>query len=245
MVTERLSRSFFYLTEYYPTAPNPYSNQKGGRHVDTAGPGHTPQDVDRIHRFYERFAPSYDGWMRSFDRFMLGDARRSLCARAAGRTLEVAVGTGLNLVHYPASTELTGIDLSPAMLALARRRALELGREADLRPGDAQQLDFPDASFDTVVFSLCLCTIPDERRALAEAHRVLRPQGRLLLLEHVRSDLRPVQWLQRLLEPPMARFTGDHVLRDPLDHLAATGFVVEHASRSKWGIIEQVVALRD
>jgi ubiquinone/menaquinone biosynthesis C-methylase UbiE len=194
-----------------------------------------------VRAFFDRSAASYDGWMRPFDRLLLGDGRQRLCACARGRTLEIAVGTGLNLPFYPPDARLTGIDVSPAMLALARGRAQALGRDVELRLGDAQALAFPDGSFETVVFTLALCTIPDERRALAEAHRVLRPDGRLLLLEHVRSPVAPVRWVQRLLDP-LFGLVGDHLLRDPLDHLAATGFRVERCDRSKWGIIQEVVA---
>ncbi|MBI3970661.1 MAG: class I SAM-dependent methyltransferase [Chloroflexi bacterium] len=198
-------------------------------------------ETERVRRFYDKSAADYDRWMQVFDRLLLGDGRSRICSRAGGRTLELAIGTGLNLAYYPRDAHLTGIDLSPAMLAVARRRAQELGREVELRLGDAQALDFPDDSFDTVVATLSLCTIPDERRALAEAHRVLRPGGQLLLLEHVRSPVGPVRWVERLLDP-LARLTGDHLLRDPLDHLGAAGFSVERCDRSKWGIVEEVVA---
>ncbi|MBI3970058.1 MAG: methyltransferase domain-containing protein [Chloroflexi bacterium] len=198
-------------------------------------------ETERVRRFFDRSAESYDGWMRPFDRLLLGDGREMVCSRARGRTLELAVGTGLNLAGYPPDAQVTGIDVSPAMLAIAGRRAQALGRAVELRVGDAQALEFPDGCFDTVVVTLALCTIPDERRALAEAYRVLRPGGQLLLLEHVRSPVAPVRWVQRLLEP-LARLVGDHLLRDPLDHLGAVGFRVERCDRSKWGFIEEVVA---
>jgi SAM-dependent methyltransferase len=191
--------------------------------------------------FYDRAAAHYDGWMRPFDRLLLPDGRKQLCMRARGRTLEVAVGTGLNLPYYPPMVTLTGVDLSRAMLAVARRRAEALGRAVELRIGDAHNLDFPDGRFDTVVVTLALCTIPDERRAVAEAHRVLRPGGQLLLLEHVRSPIGPVRAIQRVLEP-LFRVSQDSLLRDPMDHLSAVGFRVDHCSRSKWGVIEEVVA---
>ena len=202
------------------------------------------RDTERLRRFYDRAAPDYDRWMRLVDRLLLGDGRRRLCARAGGRTLELGIGTGLNLAFYPRHVRLTGIDLSPAMLAVAGRRAQALGLEAELRVGDAQALDFPDDGFDAVVCTLSLCTIPDERRALAEAYRVLRPGGRLLLLEHVRSPVRPVWWVERLLDP-LARLAGDHLLRDPLDHLSAAGFCRERSQRSRWGVIAEIVARKD
>lgn len=212
--------------------------------VRTARPGvdvQTARETERVRAFFDKAAASYDGWMRWFDRLLLGDARQRVCSRATGRTLELAVGTGLNLPFYPLDVALTGVDVSPAMLAVARERADVLGGGAEFHVGDAQALDFPDAHFDTVVATLALCTIPDERRALAEAYRVLRPGGQLLLLEHVRSPVGPVRWVQRLLDP-LARLSGDHLLRDPLDHLAAVGFAVERCARSKWGFIEEVVA---
>ncbi len=128
------------------------------------------------------------------------------------------------------------------MLEIARRRARRLGREADLQVGDAQDLDFPDERFDTVVCTLSLCTIPDDRRAVAEASRVLRPGGRLLLLEHVRSPVPIVRAVQRILDPLFVRFEADHLLREPLEHLEATGFEVERIERSKLGVIERLSA---
>jgi SAM-dependent methyltransferase len=107
--------------------------------------------------------------------------------------------------------------------------------------GDAGHLTFGDGIFDSVICTLSLCTIADERRAPAEAYRVLRPAGRLLLLEHVRSAVPPVRWLEQLLDPLARLAGGDHLLRDPLDHLAATGFRIELCERSSWGIIEAVV----
>jgi ubiquinone/menaquinone biosynthesis C-methylase UbiE len=182
--------------------------------------------------------------MRLFERMLFGDGRRWVCSQAEGEVLEIAVGTGRNLAHYPPQVRLSGIELSPAMLELARRRAQQVGREADLRVGDAQALDFEDERFDTVVCTLSLCTIPDDRASVAEAKRVLRPGGRFLLLEHVRSPVRAVRAVENAIEPLMVRFQGDHVTREPLEHLRAEGFVVERVLRSKWGIVERVAALK-
>ena len=134
-------------------------------------------DTAWLRRFYDTSAADYDLWMRHYDRWFLGDGRARLCARAKGPTLELAIGTGLNLALYPPEVPLTGIDLSPAMLAVAGRRARELGREVDLLVGDAQALAFPDGCFQTVVATLFLSTVPDPRRVAAEAWRVLGPGG--------------------------------------------------------------------
>ena len=110
------------------------------------------------------------------------------------------------------------------------------------RLADALALEFEDASFDTVVITLALCSIPDERKAVAEAWRVLRPGGRILLLEHVRSLLLPVRAVQYLVNFFTVRFQGDHMVREPLEHLRAKRFVIDDVSRSKLGIVERVVA---
>src|SRR4051795_7458478 len=97
-------------------------------------------EKERIRAIYEKQAPRYDRGMRFYERVFLGDARIWACARARGDVLELAVGTGLNLAHYPSGIRLTGIEFSQAMLDLAQRRAAELGLAADLRLGDAEQL---------------------------------------------------------------------------------------------------------
>lgn len=199
-------------------------------------------ETERIRAIWDKGASAYDRQMRFWERVLFADGRQWACSRATGDVLEIAVGTGRNLAHYPSEVRLTGVDISEAMLARADGRRVEHGRDADLRLGDAQGLEFADASFDTVVCTLSLCSIPDDRAAVAEAKRVLRPGGRLVLLEHVRSDRRWMRALQRLLQVPACRFAGDNLLREPLDHLRAEGLEVLELERSKLGIVERAVA---
>jgi ubiquinone/menaquinone biosynthesis C-methylase UbiE len=199
-------------------------------------------ETERVRRIQDKEAPRYDRQMGFFDRTLFAGGRAWACSRVTGDTLEIAVGTGRNLPHYPADVRLTGIELSPQMLEIGRKRAEELGRDVDLRLGDAQALEFEDHSFDTVMITFGLCTIPDDRAAATEAHRVLRPGGRLVLLEHVRSPSLPVRAVQRLLDPLSVRFAADHLVRDPLDYLVNVGFEVESAQRLKLGIVERIVA---
>ncbi len=192
--------------------------------------------------YWDKQAGRYDREMNFWDRHLFGDSRPWACGQAAGDVLEVAVGTGRNLSFYPDGTRLTGVDWSPAMLGLARQRAAALGREADLRQGDAQALDFPDESFDTVLCALGLCAIPDDRRAVTEMARVLRPGGRLLLVDHVAasaSALRGVQWLYERITIPLA---GEHFRRRPLIYLRELGFLIEESERFKLGVVERVCA---
>jgi ubiquinone/menaquinone biosynthesis C-methylase UbiE len=184
----------------------------------------------------------YDRSMGRLEKLLFGDGRVWVCSQASGEVLEVAIGTGRNLPFYPQGIRLTGIDVSKAMLGIARRRAAALGREVDLRQEDAQNLPFPDATFDTVVCTFSLCSIPDDRKAVAEMKRVLRPGGSLLLIDHVPSTTwlwRDIQWL---FEQVTLRVEGQHMLRRPLRHVRAEGFEIERAERLKAGIVERISA---
>ena len=200
------------------------------------------KETERIRRIWEKQAPRYDRNMALWDRILFGDGRRWVCSRARGEVLEVAIGTGRNLVFYPKGVCLTGIDLSPTMLELARDRARELEIEVDLREGDAHDLPFPAESFDTVVCTLSLCNVPDDRRAVAEMKRVLMPGGRLLLLDHVRAASGLGRAVQKALEVVTVRLEGEHLLRRPLEHVQAEGFRIEERERYKRGIVERVSA---
>ena len=199
-------------------------------------------ETERVRAIYERDAPRYDRTIGFFERVLFRDAREWVCSQASGDVLEIAIGTGLNLAHYPGEVRVTGIELSPAMLDRARERAAALGREADLRVGDATALEVPDASFDTVVSTFTLCSIPDPAAAVGEVRRVLRPGGRFVFAEHVRSPRPAVRAGQRLLNPLAVRFQADHLLREPLDYLTAHGFALERLERYGLGIVERGTA---
>ena len=204
--------------------------------------GPTQTKADRLRRYWDKQAPKYDKQVAFFERVWFGDGRQWVCSQATGDVLEVAIGTGRNLSFYPQGIRLTGIDFSPAMLEVARRQADQLGRQVDLRLGDAEALDLPDATFDTVVCTLSLCTIADERRAIAEMKRVLRPGGRLLSLDHVAAAPRWLRALQWLLEVATRHATGEHQRRRPLLQVQAEGFEIERRERSKLGTVERLVA---
>lgn len=200
------------------------------------------EETARVRRIYDTTAPGYDLVIAVAERFLFGDGRRWACARARGQVLEVAIGTGRNLPFYPSGVRLTGVELSPGMLERARARADRCSSAVDLQLGDAQQLAFPEASFDTVVATLALCSIPDDRAAVREMARVLRPGGRLVLLDHVASPVMAVRAVQRLLDPLTVRWQGDHLLRDPESVVRAAGLVVHEATRSRAGVVLRLAA---
>jgi len=177
--------------------------------------------------FGKVYARCYDRFMDRIDRVGAAEHRRRLVEEAGGEVLEIGAGTGKNLPLYGAAERVVALDPDPAM----RARALDAAREArvpvEVVEGDAMALPFPDASFDTVVFSLVLCTVPDLGRALAEARRVLRPGGTLRFYEHVRAaDPHLARWQDRLERPWGWIGRGCHPNRDTAAAVAVAGFGV-------------------
>lgn len=180
--------------------------------------------------------------MRFYDRWMLGDGRRLLCAAATGRTLEVGVGTGLNLPWYGPSAAVVGLDHSTGMLQVASVRSTAM--RFPLVRGDACRLPFPGSTFDTVLSTLFLSSAPEPNVAAREMHRVLRPGGTLLVIDHGVSQWAPV----KLLEMATFRFvhqrTGVDLRIDPAACLGSAGFHVTRARRSRLGIVHTITATK-
>ena len=197
---------------------------------------------DRIRAVYDELAATYDRSVGLGDKLMLGDLRRRFGEQLRGRTLEIAIGSGLNLPFYTdAVTHAVGVDLSAGMLAQARSRAAALGMTIDLLQMDAQRLAFADGSFDTVAVSLALCTVPDPAAALWEMARICRPDGRIVLLEHVLSPVRPVAALERLLSPRQVRTIGCHFDRRTIDLARELGFRIEAEQQRLAGVFRLAV----
>lgn len=179
------------------------------------------------------FSEIYDRGFKATEEAGLRQMRRDLLAGARGRVLELGAGTGFNLDHYPEAIEsLTLVEPDPHMTAKLRPKVAASGVEAEVTEAPAEELPFPESSFDTAVVTLVLCTVPDPAAALAEIKRVLKPGGQLLFLEHVRSrnpDL--AKWQDRLERP--WRFLGDgcHCNRDTIAAIETAGFELGEVDR--------------
>lgn len=197
----------------------------------------------RLARYWNRQADGYDRKMARLEQTRLGESRRWVCERARGEVLVAGIGTGLDLTLLPREARATGLDLSERMLEVARGRATALGRGEDrFVPGDAMALPFAASSFDAVLCTFALCSVPEPARALREFRRVLRPDGLLLLADHVRSSNPIVRMGQRLLEAYSIPAQGEHYTRRPSALLADAGFEIVEAGRHTAGIIEHLSA---
>jgi SAM-dependent methyltransferase len=174
------------------------------------------------------FAGGYDIVFARTERAGLSDKRALLVSLARGRTLEVGAGTGLNLKHYPREgIDLTLSEPEAPMMRRLQRRVHSESRDAKVIRASADRLPFDAGSIDTVVATLVLCTVADQNAALAEIHRVLKPEGSLLVLEHVRSDDAAVARLQDRLQPLWIRVGhGCHCNVDTLAAIRSAGFEI-------------------
>jgi len=194
---------------------------------------------------YDEIADQYEKktW---FDQHIFGVARqrKQLMAKAHGKILDVACGTGLNFPFFPSTSEVTAIDLSPRMLEVAHQKSITLSLNIQMRVMDAQKLEFPDESFDTVTSTLSTCTFPDPVQALQEMRRVCRPSGLILLLEHGHSSL---PWLANFQDRNVLQHyqqnAGCRWNQDPLDLAKAAGLKILQSKRFGLGMFHAILAI--
>ncbi len=167
----------------------------------------TELSKEEITQSYNRYARRYDILEKIPELLGINRIRKNLFRKASGDVLEVAAGTGNNLRHYPKDCKITLIDLSRAMLKIASQKARSQRLEISIQEMDAERLEFPDNAFDTVVDSLSLCTLTQPVQALREMARVCKPKGRILLLEHGRSNKQGLaRWQDKKADKHAKRF---------------------------------------
>ncbi|MGQ9629065.1 MAG: class I SAM-dependent methyltransferase [bacterium] len=193
----------------------------------------------RIRRRYDRNAPLYDACEALQELLTFRKWRKRVWDEVVGeRVLEVGIGTGRNIPYHPADKSIVGIDFSPKMLKRARRRWP--GR--DLRLMDAQSMEFPDDSFDSVVSTFVFCSVPDALLGLKEVRRVCRPGGQVVMLEHVRSKSKILGPLMDLLNPLFVSLTGSNINRDTVENARRAGLRVIR-EENLWGdVVKLIVA---
>jgi ubiquinone/menaquinone biosynthesis C-methylase UbiE len=192
--------------------------------------------------YWKTAASNYDRAISYVDKHFLASSRAWVCSRASGKTLEVAIGTGLNMGHYPQSVDLYGLEFSRSMMQGVLEKSAQLNLSVTYTQGDALALPYADASFDSLVCTFALCGFKEEHKALAEMQRVLKPGGRLLLADHIVSSNFLVRGVQQLLELYSIPAHGEHFRRRPLMHLPGLGFEVVETERLILGVIERVHA---
>ncbi len=193
---------------------------------------------------YQRISQVYDVMEILPERRYISWRERVWSLVKGPEVLEVGVGTGKNIAFYLAGVRVTGVDLTPGMLDRAHKRAAILNREVTLLLGDAQNLEFPDASFDTVVATFVFCSVSDPVMGLRELGRVVKPDGQILLMEHVRSAKTLVGELMDLINPVMVRLTGANINRQTEENVRRSGLLIERVEDLGMGDIFKLIIAR-
>ena len=201
-----------------------------------------PRTTEEVRQAYDENASIYALFEPIAEYLGLRRLRRRLLQQARGEVLEVAVGTGANLPHYPADCRITAVDVSEAMLGRAEKRAQKLKLNAEFHQTDAEDLDFPTDHFDTVTSTMTLCTFINPASALREMSRVCKPDGKILLMEHGRSSTEWIARWQDRREHQHAKQVGCHWNREPLEIATEAGLDVMRTQRHFFGIFHEIVA---
>ena len=190
---------------------------------------------------YDRQAGLFDFWEAPIEALGFKRLRKRLWSEVHGaRILEVGVGTGKNLPYHPEGSRSVAVDLSPGMLRRAARKADRLGRDVDLVLADAQRLPFRDGAFDAAAATFVFCSVPDPVLGLREVHRVLRQDGDLHLLEHVRSRNPIIGRLMDWTNPLWVRVSGANINRDTVANVQRAGFELDAVESRMFGILKLI-----
>jgi ubiquinone/menaquinone biosynthesis C-methylase UbiE len=185
------------------------------------------QELKKVKKRYDRFSTFYDASEAIIEKGLFGKWRMRTISNLTGKVLEVGVGTGKNLPYYSNKVDLTAIDISPGMLKKAKMKSRKLSLNIDFHLMDAQNLDFKDESFDYIVSTFVLCSVPDPVIALKEMIRVLKPDGKILTLDHVLSKNKIIAMWEKVHNPITVRLFGFNVNRDTLDNMRRAGLEVK------------------
>lgn len=191
---------------------------------------------DRLARFYDTFSFLVE--------LLVSGHRKEILRLARGSILELGVGTGSSFKDYPLHHRIVAVDVSQEMLRRADEKRTDYDGNVDLRIEDIQNLSFGDESFDTVFSSWVFCSVADPIKALREVLRVLKKDGQLLMLEHVRSKNRILGYLMDGLNPLATRLGIGNINRDTVQYLRRVGFKVRQERNIAYGIVKSIVAAK-
>lgn len=194
---------------------------------------------------YDRIAPLYNV-MEIVPELIYKQWRKQIWSSVTGdRVLEIGVGTGKNLPYYPTDTTMIAVDLSSRMLRQAHPKTNSHNNQVGLSQMDGQVLGLQSSSFDIVVTTFVFCSIPQPAQALEEIQRVLKPDGRIILLEHMRSKYELLGKVMDVFDPLVYRFTGPHINRETVKNVCDAGFEIDTVKElDPFGIFRMIYATK-
>jgi ubiquinone/menaquinone biosynthesis C-methylase UbiE len=197
--------------------------------------------TEKIRKRYDRMAAVYDFFEQPMEKMMFKKWRGLIAQDLEGKVLEVGVGTGKNIPYYPDDIDITAIDFSEKMLARARGQAARLNKKIEFFQMDAQCMDFPDNTFDRVIATFVFCSVPDPVKGLQEIRRVCKPDGKIILIEHVRSEKKVLGLIMDLFNPLPLHIYGANINRQTVENVRKAGFVHVTVTNLTGDIVKKIV----
>ena len=201
------------------------------------------QKSDQTRKRYNRVATVYDLMEKPIEMLFFRHWRRQLFSQVKGRVLEVGVGTGKNIPYYPKGLKVTAVDISEKMLQNGQKRAAVTGKTVQFALMDAQHLAFKDEIFDTIVATFVFCSVSDPVEGLKELNRVIKKDGRILLLEHVKSKHHIMGKLMDILNPLTVKMMGFNINRDTVTNIKNAGLSLISENNLKGNVFKELLAI--
>lgn len=203
------------------------------------------RETEKIRKRYNRASVFYDLMEAPMEAMALKSWREEAVKELQGRVLEVGVGTGKNLEYYPEGLDVTGIDFSDKMLDRAKKKALLLNKNIKLLLMDAQDMEFPDDSFDTVYTTCVFCSVPDPVKGLQEIRRVCKPGGKIVMIEHVRSEKKVLGLIMDIMNPLVVNLYGANINRRTIENIGKVGYSRVEVTDLYMDIVKKITIVND
>lgn len=197
--------------------------------------------TDKIRKRYDRVSKIYDIFEQPMEVMSLKKWRLEVTRELRGKVLEVGVGTGKNISYYPDNVDITAIDFSMGMLEKAREKAKQLNKKVELIQMDAQNMDFPDNTFDMVFTTCVFCSVPDPVNGLLEIKRVCKPDGKIIMIEHVRSEKKVMGLVMDIFNPIIVNLYGANINRRTVSNVKKAGFTKVEVTNLTSDIVKKIV----
>lgn len=195
---------------------------------------------EKIRKRYDRISKIYDIFEQPMEIMSLKKWRVEVTKELNGKILEVGVGTGKNIPYYPDGMDITAIDFSKMMLSKAKEKAELLNKNVELIQMDAQDMNFNDNTFDCVFTTCVFCSVPDPIKGLKEIRRVCKPNGKIIMIEHVRSEKKVIGLLMDIFNPVTVNLYGANINRRTMDNVKTAGFTKVNVTNLAGDIVKKI-----
>lgn len=197
--------------------------------------------TEKVIKRYNRISKIFNFIQENSESMKSDKWRKTITKNLKGKVLEVGVGSGKNISLYPENTDITAIDFSPRMLEMAKKKALKYDKNVKLVEMDAQNMSFPDNTFDSIFTTCVFCTVPDPVKGFEEIRRVCKPNGKIYMLEHVRSEKKMIGILMDIMNPVVNKIVGSNINRDTVSNIKKAGFEEIEVNNLLSDIVKNIV----